>query len=305
MYDLLTTYLPEPIEVAIGLVSLIPVPVLYRLYRRTGVFDYLLFAGMFFAFAWSIFFVSLAKNDNVLIFWQLRHILLYVTYLLMFFHAVRIRYPKLLDSKMLTSSVTIWFIILTIITLFWRSMASEKALVLFWEMEPHSIDTSFSLDQPGYSAEGAGLAINGRVILSTAHPLLSYGFYFLVACTFLYIYITQEPANPTPRIIAARRLWLLASLMNFAATGLLVFWPLEITTELVKVLVVAELGVISTVALKYPESMLLSHVQLNRALNLYEKVQALSEDYVPAEIGMNRVIDYLREISTDVMHEPQ
>lgn len=299
MPGLLFFYSPELLVNAImSLISLVPIPVLYRLYRRTQVIDYLLYAGVFLAFSLSVVFVSLATNTNSLIFWQLRHIMMYLTYILIFFHAIRLAWIKF--PKYLTSFIVIWLVILVILTLLWKSMPNREGVVLFWEMDPHSIDSLFSLwsGEPKLPDLGAGLTINGVIILSTSHPLLAYVYYFLVACIYLYVYLTQKPASPTPRIILARRLWILVGVINFTATGLLVLWPFSMTTEVVILLVIAELALIAIVALKYPESMLLSHVQLHRAANLYEKVQAMQDncETMQVETGMTKVIEYLRMI---------
>ncbi|MFW9994726.1 MAG: hypothetical protein ACFFD4_21970 [Candidatus Odinarchaeota archaeon] len=307
MPDLLILYLPDLLKYLISTFSLIPVPVLYLLYRRTGVADYLIFAGVFFSLSLSVFFALVAPKINSLIFWQLRHVSMYVSYFLIFLHAVRLAWSK--QPKYLTVVMVTWFIMLVILTLLWEPMPNERGVVLFWEMDPHSLETIIDPRTEGSKLPemGAGLVINGVIILSTSHPLLAYGFYFLTACTYLCVILTQKPANPTPRITIARRLWILTGIVNFSATGLLLFWPFSVTYELAVILVIVELVLIAVVALKYPESMLITHVQLVRARKLYEIVQTISEKQIQevkfAQFGIASLSEYLKSIPEDLMEE--
>jgi hypothetical protein len=293
-------FLPDLTKYLMSTLGLIPIPVLYLLYRRTGIKDYLIFAGVFFFFSSSIFFSILAQEPYSLLFLQLRHITMYCCYLLIFMHASRLAWPKY--PKFLTIVLVTWFITLIGLTLLWESMSNGRGLFLFWEMESHSMDRIFDLGGGQKLPEiGAGLAINGAIIYSTSHPTLAYIFYFLVACIFLYVIITQKLVNPTPRIIVAKRLWIVIGFANLAATGLLLFWPLANSYELSVFFVITELVLIATAAIKYPESMLITQVQLFRAIDLYKKFQEIEKtDYRRfSEIRMEKVVNYLKAINME------
>ncbi len=302
MVDPFIVLLPDLTKFLMSTMGLIPIPVLYLLYRRTGVIDYLIFAAVFFFFSSSVFFSVLALQPGNVLFWQLRHISMYCCYILVLLHANRLKW--LSQRKLLTIGMITWFFSLIVLTLLWKSMPNERGIFLFWEMNPRSMDAFFSLEGGQNIPEiGAGLAINGIIILSTSHPLLAYGFYFAVACIFLYTYLTIKPASPTSRIIIAKRLWILIGLANLSATGFLFFWPVSNTYEWVIIFVLIELVLIATVAIKYPESMLITQVQLHRAISLYKEIQKMDQRQFNriSEIRMEKVVEYLRTVNLEVV----
>ncbi|MFW9995336.1 MAG: hypothetical protein ACFFD4_25085 [Candidatus Odinarchaeota archaeon] len=303
MSDLLTAFLPDLIKVLISSSCLIPIPLLYLLYRRTGIADYLIFAGVFLTLSASVSLAILAPKTNNMIFWQLRHISMYVSHLLIFFHAIRLawgKYPRYLTAMMIT-----WFTVLVVLTLLWKPMLNERGIFLFWEMNPHSLETIIGTGGSELPEMGAGFVINGIIILSTSHPQLAYGFYFVAASTYLYVILTQKPAIPTSRITTAKRLWILIGTINFFATGLLLFWPFSVTFELAVSLVIAELILIAVVALKYPESILITYTQIVRARKLFEDVRNDSgkqiQEIVFVQSGITSLNEYLKSIPKSLM----
>ncbi|MHA2094074.1 MAG: hypothetical protein ACW98F_05540 [Candidatus Hodarchaeales archaeon] len=302
MVEQIIALLPDLTKFLMSTMGFIPIPDLYLIYRRTGVVDYLIFAGVFFFFSSSVIFSIFALQPPSVFFWQLRHISMYSCYILVFLHARRLTWFN--HQKFLTVGMMVWFFALIALTLLWESMPNERGVFLFWEMDPHSMDAIFSLDVGQNLPEtGAGLVINGAIILSTSHPILAYSFYFFVACYFLYIYFTIKPASPTPRILVAKRLWLVIGLANFSATGLLLFWPVPNTYELVIFFVLLELVLIATVAIKYPESMLITQVQLYRAIGLYKEIQKMEQrDFRKiTEIRMEKIVQYLKMIKMETI----
>ncbi|MFW9991677.1 MAG: hypothetical protein ACFFD4_06425 [Candidatus Odinarchaeota archaeon] len=284
------------IHTATTIFCIIIVVKLVQLYRRTSILDYLIFSGAFTCFMlYGNPIVRELSNYSILIVLQFRHFVLNLTHIFLLMHSLRISWKK--APRILAIIGWGWFFVLEILVFFWTPLASGRARVLFWELDPHP------LSLPGSSAIGAGIAINDLVIYSTDHPLIAYCFYLYCATVFAFSYFYVKPVSPTTRIITALRVWKISSSINVTAVALLIVWPFPNTYIIASIMVFLEFflaGIV--VALKYPESMLTSYVQIIRAVNLYELIQKSTESEL-MEFSIDRITNYLASIPQELLYQ--
>ena len=72
------------------------------------------------------------------------------------------------------------------------------------------------------------------------------------------------------------------------------------------VLLVGVLGwfvsvIVSYIAFRMPEGLLLSHVQILRAIDLYKEIKILSPEQATRKIGSQSLVEYLQNIPPEVI----
>ncbi len=185
-------------------------------------------------------------------------------YFLLFVHAIRLRY-ELRDKPFLLLFGLIWYIIIIILTVF--------------RVETPYYDELFEQF--------------GSVYILAAGMLFFYS----------YVYVT--PIKPTNRILFVRKanIFIGIILVTYGIWGIIAGFIPIINQELFAIisgLLLFHLGVILIyIALRYPESMLITHVQLLRAKELYKEVQKIP----PENLGQNALLTYLSSIPEEIIKE--
>ncbi len=124
---------------------------------------------------------------------------------------------------------------------------------------------------------------------------------FLYLFVFLFAYVTVKPVIKDSRTRNARIIWLI-----FGCSWVLTIIPGLIfesnpwfeNYELLQIkMILEQLGLI-LISIKYPESFLISKLQVTRAINLYKKVLSLDNEKEIQDFGMNSLVEYINKISS-------
>ncbi len=162
----------------------------------------------------------------------------------------------------------IWYILLTILLLFWKSFEQpDRALVLFFFEMNHTRGDAHPL--------GAGLKVtfNGRetIIYSTSHQIIGILFWlFSVTLSLYQLYRMEVPDHQQPqiqeRILKSRRNFLIERALHFIwIISLLPIFPTDATTQSIlsafNILVLISYSIIAYTVLTYPEALVMSKDQ--------------------------------------------
>ncbi|MHA2253099.1 MAG: hypothetical protein ACXAD7_22235, partial [Candidatus Kariarchaeaceae archaeon] len=284
----------EWLYIVISLIALIPASVLFKEYFLTRILDYLYFAIFFVVGSVAQIIGLLVTDNNYLLLYQILFIAINTLFFLLFLHAVRIRWEKTPLILMLTISLAYFALIILIVL--WESMVQpERAKVLFWEL-PHG--------KTLYYPDGAGITTSaGNMIYSTDYYYLTILFAFLILSVTLFVYIRLEPVYLTDKITLSRKLWIVAYSTFMIWGGFMLPWAPDDTLVVGSVFLVISLILIVYIALKIPESMLISKVQIRRAILLYDRVKQLTTKEEREEFGMGSLVDYLQSIPEELLDE--
>jgi len=284
-------FTPEQmINLVVSLILLIPAILLFRNYQITGIGDYLLFSVVFFASTIGASASVLVTISPKLIFYQLNVGMLNLTFYLLFLHGIRLKYSSFRSAKFSAILGLAYLIFLTILIGFWKIQTQpDKAFIIFTEMRASTA--------PGFP-HGAGIKFNGHILYSTSYYLLGLVFWIFVIAYLLWAYLTVEVVNPTENIVRAKKLWILAwSIELLWAIFLLPIFP---QIELINLMIIVSNLLILYIALKYPESLLLSNDQLVRAQGLFDRIIAMEDQEEKDDFGMDSLVNYLQSIPEDI-----
>lgn len=242
----------------------LPVFLLIKHFFSTRSLDYLIYAGVLFFGALDLFIAPFFFNTFDLTIFKLNACIHRSVYFLLFIHAIRLRY-EWKEKPFLLLFGLIWYIIIIILTL-------------------------FRVETPYYN-----------------EPFEQFGSVYILAAgmLLLYSYVYVTPINPTSRILFVRKANLAVGiiLVTYGIWGIIAGFIPIINQELfamISGLLLFPLGVILIyIALRYPESMLITQVQLLRAKELYKEVQKLP----PENLGQNALITYLSSIPKEIIKE--
>ncbi|MCE7735543.1 MAG: hypothetical protein GPJ54_11740 [Candidatus Heimdallarchaeota archaeon] len=277
----------ETINLIVAILSIIPSIILVRQYRRTQIFDYLIFSGAFITVSFTLVWTILATLTELLIFYQLHHITYFFTSYFFAWHALRLRWER--PPRLIWYIVNIWIIIAIIIVLLFKIM-----------IQPESAEVIFIQMHHGYSSyypKGAGVTINGDVILySTSHNIIRVFYSLFAFFIMLYAYLTVDLAHKTSAIVRGRKLWLIAIINSLLYFTAILPWVLIHIHFDVQIILSLGLILVAYVNLKIPEAMLMSHVQLTRASFLYHKVRKMTEVEAQKQLGMESLVRYLQSL---------
>ncbi|MFX1250095.1 MAG: hypothetical protein ACFFCZ_00595 [Promethearchaeota archaeon] len=245
----------------------IPLGVVVRNYFRIRSKDYLILAGFFLLGAFSMFSEPLSCITGNLLIWIIGVNSYFLMHFCVFLHVVRLRWEK--------SPPTVW--IVSIFFLFILQLEIIFRMLI-------------------------GLN-NGPILIIEV-------FRFLVGILLLYCYISIVPVKPSDRIMAVKKWITIASMINIVPGifsiiyGFLVLInPTLFSLELVDIVffsVIALGGMIFIyVALRFPECLLISQVQLLRAKELYKKVQNTPIE----QLDQDALITYLSTIPAEIFEE--
>ncbi|MFX0123844.1 MAG: hypothetical protein ACFFAE_09420 [Candidatus Hodarchaeota archaeon] len=146
-----------------------------------------------------------------------------------------------------------------------------------------------------YYLQGACLVTQGGVIISSSgFNFLSNMFDIFVVALLLYAYIKVQIVKPTAEIIRAQRLLIIAAGILLIYTIIVLPWFIFI--PLPNALVLITLVIVSYIAIRVPEGLLLSHVQILRAIGLYKEMKVLSPEQATKRYGSHSLVEYLQNI---------
>ena len=126
---------------------------------------------------------------------------------------------------------------------------------------------------------------------------------FLTFATLIYVYSTTKPLIMDKAIILAKRLWIIFGCMALITASMIIlslslfmqFW------ELNRFLFLLATIFLVYIAIRYPEAVLISHAQLNRALNVYSSVVSLKTEKEIQDFGMSTLVDYIKQLPLELL----
>ncbi|MHA2246544.1 MAG: hypothetical protein ACXADY_16500 [Candidatus Hodarchaeales archaeon] len=248
--------------------------ILLRNYFRSNSLDYLIFAGIFFFMSLILFTGIFAVQMTppitepadkfilfmVAIFWG-------ILIFLIFLHALRLRFDWNSKPKILWYFMLIWLLIYSIEAFFISSLETISGMIY------------------------------------TLSIFVMFISYLSIGVFLTYVYISVTPVKPTDRIELVRKVYtLFGIIMILMSLNQFVFGSLFLITNNRNFLSLAMaiqslLGIIQGlpilyICIFYPELLLISHVQILRAVKLYKKVKRM-----PVEnLKEDKLLVYLNSI---------
>ena len=280
------------INITAAVLILIPAAVSYKHYYRTRIIDFLIF-GLFF----TMIFLTLGGNvlaslTNILFFYQLHYWAWISNTILILLHVIRMR--RGLFQKIAWYIGIAWFIVLAILIAFWEVMLQPETSSFLNLVIPH-IHSS-------YHPNGAGVMIaDGFMLFSTSHRIICQLFFIYAFCVALYIYITIKPVVSTDRITLAHRLWIVAIVATIVYFVMELPWLPQIA--FVNALLIVNFVLIAYIALRLPEAMIITEVQVGRAVRLYKKIQKLTTPKALKDFGMPELVKYLKNVPPELFED--
>ncbi|UCG02931.1 MAG: hypothetical protein JSW11_02870 [Candidatus Heimdallarchaeota archaeon] len=145
---------------------------------------------------------------------------------------------------------------------------------------------------------------------SMRYFLFQLGIYntLLVMAVFIYIYSTIKPLIMDQRIVLAKRLWIVVGCLWIINPIILIGawfspWPPVIFQfwDLFRLKLFFNLILMVYITVRYPEAVLISHAQLNRALNVYSSVISLHTEKEVQDFGMSSLVAYIKQIPRELI----
>jgi hypothetical protein len=246
----------------------IPLGVVVRNYFRIRSKDYLILAGFFLLGAFSMFSEPLSCITGNLLIWIIGVNSYFLMHFCVFLHVVRLRWEK--------SPPAVW-----IVSLFFLLVLQLEIILRTFIIE----------------------ITNGPILIIEV-------FRFVVGLLLLYCYITIVPVKPSDRIMAVKKWITIASMINIVPGIFSITYRFLglinpdlfslVLVDIVFFSVIALGGIIYIyVALRFPESLLISQAQLLRAKELYKKVQNTPIE----QLDQDALITYLSTIPAEIFKE--
>lgn len=258
---------------------LIPAFFLLRNYRKTNLRDFLIFALIFIFGAIGLVLIAIDPLGETLLLVQLSTFFISCTTLIIFVHALSIKWEK--PPVIILLSGIMLFLLSVVPIPFYKLMVFPES-GNYWFIElPHTFS--------GYYPNGAGIQTTDGIILAgTSYNQIWYVFLIYTLLIIIFSYFKVEPVQKTERIILAKRLWILtwSLYLMYAILGL-------IGLELANLFITLSAVLLAIISIKIPESILISQVQLARASEIYKSVTEQSSD---SEINMKSLENYFKLI---------
>lgn len=286
----------------VGFLALIPAGLLLRQFLKTKIRDYFLFF-LFFADAFLTLTLDVvAGYTKILYIIELNHITIDIIYLLLTIHATRIIWKS--TPKPVLVVTFVWFFALMFMTLMWAKIpAVNSGNWLGIPNFPISFsDYAFTASGQPYLA--AGLVYNGIIIYGTQFRIFGDLFRIYAVGFLLYAYITAKPLNPTPRILTAKKIWIVVWIM-LLLHAIVLFPPFGASglANLVGFILIIAGALITYIAIFIPEAILISRVQVQRIFDLYDKLQKASSDEEIEKLQIESLMMYLKSVKSALKDE--
>ena len=212
-------------------------------------------------------------------------------FFLVFLYAMRMKWES--PPSILWYLGIIWFSFMQLTILLYEIVfIPEKGVFLIFEVR------RFSNQEMGVGFISQG----GIIIMSNGFRILSHIWRLFAMVLFVYVHLTTTVIiKMDKRVKIARDLWISAGLIACIPPILAIghhfsFWT---TTELIyNVFYLLGLINIAYVSIRYPESLLISYVQIGRARNLYKSIQV---DSIQKEFGLSSLVEYLQKLPKDII----
>lgn len=267
---------------------------LLYLFFHTKIFEFFTFACFFlFSGSMTYFFMNLANQYNVLIFYQLERIFFITGYIFLYHFLHRIKYE---GKKQFHSIVIIGYVLLLItLIFFWKlDVQPENATVILLNLK--------HMGNAPYHPNGAGIMLNSDIIIySTSFPLLNIIFTIYISIIGLYYFINVSPKHQTPRIMKAKKIWVIIFILHLFFYFLALF-PLDFNI-FIQLSMLVSLILILYIILFIPEGLILSHYQILSVYKLYDKLDLNNTEKTSKNLTVEQIFDYIKSIPQDLVQK--
>lgn len=264
-----------------------PVTILLKNYSYSKSKDYLIVAGFFICVSLQMYTSPLTLHTPNFILNYGNLIFSFLSILIIFIHALRYRWENI---KVVILSVSVSsFILITLdfLILFISNFTIIEHLVFLFIKLP-----------PEYEKINPFTPYTRLDMLTVIR--------FLMGLVFLYSYLKTPLFKLSTRVTRVRRLMLACGGINLIAASSFIFdtifviiqsKPLHESLVYLDIIAVATAGVLFFfIAIYYPESMLISHIQILRVIDTYNSIPM----NINQPIKTNDFLEYLHEVSVSL-----
>ena len=252
---------------SVHLCLLIPIYFLIKYYSKTKIGDYLLLVGWFtVAITNSLLyqlellgFINVNSQEILLIYMLITFLLDSLACFFLLLHALRLKWEKFP-----------WYItIIVLLDICIGLITASRAFYL-----PDMWDIFLFLWQ-----------------------LAGWNMFLTFSC-LIYAYSTTKPLIMDKGIIVAKRLWIIFGCMTLITASMIILSPSLLMQfwEFNRFLFLLGNIFLVYIAIRYPEAVLISHAQLNRALNVYSSIMSLQTENEIQDFGMSTLVAYIKQI---------
>lgn len=288
----------------VAFLSIIPAALLLRQFLKTKIRDYLIFC-IFFLDGFVVLTLDViagVTKDLILI--KAHHISIDLIYVILILHATRIIWKK---TPVIIYAITfVWFFSLMGMTLLWTLTAPVKSGNWLGIASFPISYSSYAFSDTG-TGVAAALKVGSMIIYGTQFRIFGDAFRLWAVGLLLYAYITAQPLNPTPKILKAKKIWIIVWVM-ILVHAIVLFPPFGgyaiFATVVGLVLIIAGI-LITYIALFIPEAILISRVQVQRVFELYEKLQKASNEEEIEKLQIESLMLYLKSVKNALKDESQ
>ncbi|MFW9996722.1 MAG: hypothetical protein ACFFD4_32065 [Candidatus Odinarchaeota archaeon] len=269
-----------------GVLTFPPSLVSIRNYYKVKTSDYLALFGIFF-----VTFINTAFNFTRTLLeidmgspltYNIINSLFYLAIFFIFIHALLLRWSWKKKPAIIWFGGITWFVFVFIDRLFLFTGATF-------------IDTVITNN----AVESFPLLGTIRLVVDS---ISSYGIIVITGILMVYAYLTFTPARLTKRTRMVRRLFMIGSTVMVLwgivsmIFYLLTWWSLVSMASFITQMIAWSL--LAYAAIRYPEAMLISKVQLLRAEVLYQRAKNM--DLQDEMMNPDRIMDYLKDIPPEI-----
>ncbi|MHA2028608.1 MAG: hypothetical protein ACW99A_06725 [Candidatus Kariarchaeaceae archaeon] len=271
-------------------VTLIPVYYFAKLYRKTQLKDFLIFAIAYsmVPIAGVSYFVILDRN--LLILHQVIQLSLITAYALVMLLIIRIVWGMKL--KKFHYLGFIWYVLLILLVSMFK-LHQQPDKVKYGSFE-------FRHTYSPYHPDGASTILGKTIIYSTSHFLIGLLFILFVLIMTLYGIYNFAPVSPSNDILRVKKTWF--NVMFIHTIGWLFYFP-EINTYAgfgQLLIFISHLGT-AYLVIRNPELVLINQAQVVRAYHIYEDILKLQDSTKVEEYGVKSIVRYLNSLPEDVL----
>ncbi|MHA2248370.1 MAG: hypothetical protein ACXADY_25710 [Candidatus Hodarchaeales archaeon] len=293
MLSILQLFSPlDWVLMGIALLCLIPAFLFLKYFQYTGVGDYSLYSGMWIT-GMITHFAKVIHNRIYpdIIAQQIADAFSILFFFLVFLYAMRMKWEH--PPRVLWYSGIIWFSFMQLIILLYEVVFIPERGIFF----------IFEVIRFGDWEIGVGfISQGGIIIMSSGFRLLSHIWRLFVMLLFIYVNLTTPfIIKMDHRVKVARNLWVSAGLIACIPPILVLghhFSLWTVSEVIYNTFYLLGLINIAYVSIRYPESLLLSYVQIARAHNLYKTIQT---NNMQKEFGISVLIEYLQKLPKDII----
>ncbi len=260
------------VQLSVLILSIIPLYFLIRSYYRTRMLDYLLFSGVFISASIALLFDFIRSTySNHINYAQLIDSTHLLIYFFLFIHASRIKWSSIHKKGLILVILQMVILQISILLYEFHEELTNQSFVLF---------TNMMADRFNEGGSYAFVISGNNVIMGENFRFLLFVFRLPIQIFFLYVYLSVTPARETNRIVVGKKIMSTAILILIFNTCIQLGHSMDFWSQPLMLLDIFNLItfiLIGIVFIQYPETILLTHVQVKRAVQVVPATTGLLE----------------------------